>query len=72
MLEDIRRLPITLCGFDEKRVIAAAHVKARHPVSYADAFAVALAQELKAVVVTGDPEFKKVEPLVSVLWLRQV
>ena len=70
MLEDIRRLPITLGGVDEERVLAAAHIKARYPVSYADAFAIALADELEATVVTGDPEFEKVESVVPVLWLR--
>jgi len=72
MLEDIRRLPIVLCGVDERRVLAAAHIKAGYPISYADAFTVALAQELGATIVTGDPEFKKVEDLVAMLWLRTV
>ena len=72
LLEDIRRLPITLSRIDEQRVLAAAHVKAHHPVSYADAFAIALSDELGATVVTGDPEFNKVESVVSVLWLREV
>ena len=52
-------------------VLAAAHIKARFPVSYADAFAVVTAQDHGGVVVTGDPEF---EPLadaavVAVEWL---
>lgn len=51
------------------RVLAAAHLKAIHAISYADAFAVALAQELEAPVVTGDPEFKQVESLVDIAWL---
>ena len=72
LLEDIRRLPITLGRVDEERVLATAHIKARYTVSYADAFAVALADELEAPVVTGDPEFKKIESLVTVLWLREV
>ena len=72
LLEDIRRLPITLSRIDEQRVLAAAHVKAHHPVSYADAFAIALSDELGATVVTGDPEFNKVESVVTVLWLREV
>lgn len=72
LLEDIRRLPITLSRIDEERVLAAAHIKADYPVSYADAFAIALAQEFGASVVTGDPEFKKVESVVPVLWLRSV
>jgi predicted nucleic acid-binding protein len=40
-----------------------------HSVSFADAFAIALAQESAATVVTGDPEFKEVEKLIPVLWL---
>ncbi|MCP4579599.1 MAG: type II toxin-antitoxin system VapC family toxin [Deltaproteobacteria bacterium] len=50
------------------RVLDAAHIKARHAISYADAFAVSLAQELNATVVTADPEFNKVQPLVNILW----
>jgi hypothetical protein len=34
-----------------------------------DAFAVALAQELGVVMVTGNPELKSVEELVHVEWL---
>lgn len=56
---------------DEKTVLAAAHIKANYAVSYADAFAIALAQELKATVVTGDPEFGGVEKMVDILWLRE-
>jgi len=35
----------------------------------ADAFAVALAQSRQATLLTGDPEFHKVENLVTVDWL---
>ena len=38
------------------RVKAAASVKATGGLSYADAFAVALAKELEAPLLTGDPE----------------
>ena len=50
-------------------MLAAARLKARYAISYADAFAVALAQELGAPVVTGDTEFEQVESLIDVLWL---
>jgi ribonuclease VapC len=70
-LADVRRLPITLVGVTEQRVLAAARIKARHAVSYADAFAIALAQELNAAIVTGDPEFESVEEIVDILWLRE-
>ncbi len=62
-------LPISYYPVDHQRVLSAAWIKAYHPLSYADAFAVALAQELKATVVTGDPEFHTVEKLINVLWL---
>ncbi len=70
-LEDFRRLPINVVGIDEQRVLAAAHIKANFPVSYADAFTIALAQELNATVVTGDPEFESAEKIVKILWLAR-
>jgi uncharacterized protein len=68
-LGDLRALPITLYAATDERIVAAARLKAQHPVSYADAFAATLAQELNALLVTGDPEFKAVEPQVGVMWL---
>jgi ribonuclease VapC len=69
VLDRLKAFPVTLEALTLERVVAAAHVKAVHPISYADAFAVALAQELEATVVTGDPEFRQVEPVVRVLWI---
>lgn len=71
-LADVHRLPITLVGVTERQVLAAAHIKAKHAVSYADAFAIALAQELNAAIVTGDPEFQSVEKIVDIVWLREL
>ena len=65
----LRQLPVKEVPADRDRTFAAAHIKAHHKLSFADAFAVALAQEKSATVVTGDPAFKHVEALVSVLWL---
>jgi ribonuclease VapC len=47
----------------------AAKIKSRYPLSYADAFAVATALRENASVITGDPEFKRVEGLVAIDWL---
>lgn len=47
----------------------AASLKAKHKISYADAFAAALARVRKAELVTGDPEFKQVEDYASIRWL---
>jgi len=40
----------------EARVIQAAELKGRHPISHADAFAVATALAHGATLLTGDPE----------------
>ena len=56
---------------NRERVQAAARIKARFPVSYADAFAIAAAREFDCPVVTGDPEFRQVERegMVKLLWV---
>ncbi len=38
-------------------------------MSYADAFAVALAKVQKAKLVTGDKEFKAVEGNIRIVWI---
>lgn len=63
------QLPVSVVNADRKLTLAAAKVKAHHGISCADAFAVALAQANKAAVLTGDPEFRKVEALVAIDWL---
>jgi predicted nucleic acid-binding protein len=68
-LRDLRALPISLYLPTEERILAAARIKAHFPLAYADAFAAALAQELHALLVTGDPEFESVEPQVTIMWL---
>ena len=50
-------------------VIEAAKIKAEYSLSYADCFAAATAKREKAPLVTGDPEFKKVEKFITVDWL---
>lgn len=65
----IDHLPLETVPADRDLTFAAAHLKARYPISWADAFAAALAQKLSATLVTGDPEFRKVEALVEIEWL---
>ena len=65
----IDHLPLEIVPADRDLTFAAAHLKARYPISYADAFAAALAQKLGAILVTGDPEFRKVEAVVEIEWL---
>lgn len=66
----IRQLPTEVVPADEQIVFAAAHIKANHTLSYADAFVVAIAMQENASILTGDPEFQSVESLVTVEWLE--
>jgi predicted nucleic acid-binding protein len=65
----IRRLRFQLRGVDLDLALAAADLKSRFPLSYADCCGAALARELGAAIVTGDPEFRAVEKEVRVHWL---
>jgi len=65
----IDQLALRVMPADRPLLFEAAHVKARYPVSYADAFSVALARQNHGRVMTGDPEFKVVESEVRVHWL---
>jgi predicted nucleic acid-binding protein len=48
----------------------AADFKPRFKLSLADAFAAALAKEKKTELITGDPEFKPLEKVIKVHWLK--
>ncbi len=62
-------LPIIKIGNAFAEVMQAAKIKAQYPISYADCFAVATAIREKAVIITGDPDFKHVEKIVEIDWL---
>ena len=67
----VDQLPLQIVGVSRSTVLAAAHIKARFPIAYADAFAVVTAQGHQAVVMTGDPEFEPLVDagLIAVAWL---
>ena len=65
-LDVIDGLPIEILPAPRETVLAAAHIKARFPIAYADAFAVAAAQSTGATILTGDPEFELVRDIVPV------
>jgi predicted nucleic acid-binding protein len=68
-LAAIEQLPLEILPASRDAVLAAAHVKARFPLSYADAFVVAGAQEHDATILTGDRAFAAVQSLVRIEWL---
>lgn len=53
---------------DTNRTIQAATLKHQYKLGYADSFAVALALELKATLVSADPSFEKVGK--DLKWMR--
>src|SRR5438067_2295242 len=61
---------------DERRLEAdwdltkeAARLKSKYPVAYADCFAAALAKREGGRLVTGDPEFRRLDKEISVIWI---
>ncbi len=72
MIAAVDQLPIQIVDADRALTFAAAHLKAHHPISYADAFAVALSQQLGWTLLTGDPELRSVTRLTRIEWLPQV
>ena len=68
----IKALPIKIIDrIDEELLLTAAGLKAKHPISYADSFAAALAMIKNCPLLTGDPEFTSLEKqgIISIEWL---
>lgn len=68
-LHRLETLPIQPVSNSFADVLDAARIKARFPISYADAFAVTTAIRTNAAVVTGDNEFHAISHLVEIDWL---
>ena len=70
ILGRVYQLGFTVLPAPDPLVFQAAELKAEYPISYADCFALACALEHSAILVTGNPDFKKVAHLVKVQWIR--
>ena len=57
-LERFHTTPVRIVGASNDLIQEAAEIKGRHPISYADAFAVATAIRHRATLVTGDPDLR--------------
>jgi len=69
VLANIERLTFVILPVPNPLIFQAAEYKAQYGISYADCFVLASAVEHNAKIVTGDPEFKKVEHLAEVVWV---
>jgi len=65
-LDEILLLPVRFHDVNKKDILAAAENKIEFAISYADAFAVALAKSLNATILTGDPEIISIDHAVGV------
>jgi uncharacterized protein len=65
-LDQLRELAITVVPATDDVVLAAARLKMRHAISYADAFAATAATSAKAILVTGDPELAQLTDVLRI------
>jgi predicted nucleic acid-binding protein len=63
---EIQRLPLAVLPAQEEATWAAVAWKMHHAISYADAFAVATAERLDAILLTGDPELLALTPQIQI------
>ena len=70
LLGRIGQLGFRILPAEDSLVYKATELKAEYPISYADCFALACAQENLAILVTGDPDFEKVAHLINIHWIR--
>jgi ribonuclease VapC len=69
VLAHVERLGFRILSVPNDLVFRAVEYKAAFSMSFADCFALASAVEHGAVLVTGDPEFRAVEHLVTIAWV---
>ena len=62
--------PIEVVDADQNMTQEAAILKGKYKVAYADCFAVALARQKNAEILTGDPEFKKFKENLKINWIK--
>lgn len=67
-LIDFLDLPWEVVSATDERVIDAARLKAQFAISYADSFALGLARERDAALITDDPELRDCDHGVDVAW----
>ncbi len=70
VIDQLKQYPIELVDADQNLTYEAAKLKGGYKIAYADCFAAALAHRLNAVIVTGDPEFKKLGDEYTIQWIK--
>ena len=65
----VSTLPIRRVSVTWEMILHAARLKSQHALSYADCMAAACAIAHKAVLITGDREFKAVKHMLPIEWI---
>lgn len=60
MVGSVEQLALNIVSVDRDRATRAGEIKAVYGLAYADSFAAGLALELRATLVTADPDFRKI------------
>jgi predicted nucleic acid-binding protein len=68
-ITELRHLGIEFVDADWPLAHEAGGFKSKHRMSFADCFAAALAKHRKALLLTGDSEFRQVEKDINIDWL---
>ena len=69
-LEKLEELGVEDVMFITSAATRAAHLRLESGLAYADSVAASLALENKAVLVTADPDFGKVEKKTKIIWVK--
>ena len=64
------KFPIQIVDVNKELANEAAKLKGEFRIAYADCFAVALSVKLGAAIVTGDPDFKKLQERITIQWIN--
>ena len=70
VIVQLDKFPIQIIDVNKELAYEAAKLKGEFRIAYADCFAVALSVKLDAAIVTGDPDFKKLQKRVSIQWIN--
>ena len=68
-LEQFSTLAVERVPASWEIIESASEIKAKNALSYADCFVAATAIKHNATIVTGDPEFRKIEHMVEIDWI---
>ena len=70
-IKQVRDLGVEFVDADWELAKGAAYFKSKNKMSFADAFAAALARKVNANLATGDREFKQVEREIKITWVNE-